>query len=126
MWKVNLGFALALAALGLCALGTYDTLKQLRATHDFRDKEADDYFQRGCEIIAASGVLSVIVTGLSVVFINRDVRGRQEAEVELAVHRDNLEARVKERTADLARANEALQKAHAGLEVRVRERTADL
>ena len=67
-----------------------------------------------------------MITGLSLTFINRDVRGRQEAEVALSLAHSNLEARVRDRTIDLARANEELLRTRAELETRVRERTADL
>ncbi|HKI34735.1 MAG TPA: response regulator [Gemmataceae bacterium] len=171
MWKVNLGFALALAVLALSGLGSYDSVEQLLAdgrearaaqsvrlaelhsrvgwrgagptideVRSFLDAASNDeevVFRRQEAIAKASAdrakliillasLLALIVTGLSVVFINRDVRGRQEAEVELGLAHANLEARVRERTAELARANEDLQRARAGLEVRVRERTAEL
>src|SRR5947209_4491553 len=128
MWKVNAGFALALAALGLCALGTYDSLRDLYAIHGKEDKrkEADRSFEDGCNILLASGLLSVIVIGLSAVVINRDMRGRQEAEVRLVLAHANLDTRVRERTADLARANEELRHARDELDLHVRERTADL
>jgi PAS domain S-box-containing protein len=128
MWKVNVGIALALAALGLCALGTYNSLRDLHAIYGKEDKqrEANGYFDDGCNILLASGLLSVIVIGLSAVVINRDMRARQEAEVRLVLAHANLDARVRERTADLARANEELRHARDDLELRVQERTADL
>ncbi|HEX5268863.1 MAG TPA: response regulator, partial [Gemmataceae bacterium] len=70
-------------------------------------------------IILAASVLSVLVTVLSLFFINRDVFGREQAEMQLAVANANLDTRVKERTADLERAR-------TDLEARVRERTIDL
>jgi signal transduction histidine kinase/CheY-like chemotaxis protein len=171
MWKVNLGFVLALAVLGLSALGSYDSIRQLlangresRAAHgdrlvqlqakfssqepapsaetvraalaaaaaeeeaDSRERErrAEEGANRAVTIILVATLLAVLITGLSVVVINRDVRAREEAEVQLALAHANLEGRVRERTADLGRANEELQKARTDLEGRVRERTADL
>jgi signal transduction histidine kinase/DNA-binding response OmpR family regulator len=77
-------------------------------------------------IVLMSSTLALLITGLSLFLISRDVRGREEAEFQLALAHTNLEVRVRERTADLARANEELQQARTDLEARVRERTADL
>ncbi len=171
MWKINLGFVLALAVLGLSGLGSYESVEQLlddgqgaqvahqarlaglkarvsqrepeptltqmrdwieaamqdeeRASSD-QSAQAHASADRANTVIVLACLLSLIITGLSLMFINRDVRGRQEAEIELALAHDNLEARVRERTADLARANEELLRTRAELELRVRERTADL
>jgi len=171
MWKINLGFVLALAVLGLSGLGSYDSVRQLldngrKAQTAHRDRlaalkarvserdseptlpeirawldtavqdeetassiqaaEASASADHAATIILLASLLSLMIAGLSLMFINRDVRGRQEAEVELARAHANLEARVRERTADLARANEELLRTRAELETRVRERTADL
>jgi signal transduction histidine kinase/CheY-like chemotaxis protein len=77
-------------------------------------------------IVLLSSALTLLVTGLSLLLINRDVRAREEAEVKLGLVHANLETRVRERTADLARANGELEKARTDLEGRVTERTADL
>jgi signal transduction histidine kinase/CheY-like chemotaxis protein len=77
-------------------------------------------------VVLLSGALALLITGLSLLLINRDVRAREELQVKLGLAHANLDTRVRERTADLARANEALQKARTDLEERVRERTGDL
>jgi PAS domain S-box-containing protein len=171
MWKVNTGFGLALAALVLGGLGSYQSILKLQddAQHarsdavdrldalrktvtrlppdtrpheiaalidgvsreeqkqfgDGEPPEADTARQAQMIILAAIG-LALLVACLSVVFINRDVLNRQAVEGQLALARANLEVRVRERTADLVRTNEELQKTRTDLEVRVRERTSDL
>jgi PAS domain S-box-containing protein len=171
MWKVNLGFALALVVVGVSGLGSYGSVRDLvaegwkeREAHrgrlaglralatgqesdltadklreaviaasDAEEQEvgrqqakADESAGRTVNIIALSSALALVVTSLSLVLINRDMRARQEMEAQLARAHANLEKRVAERTADLARANEELRRARTDLEARVAERTADL
>jgi PAS domain S-box-containing protein len=171
MWKVNLGFALALVAMILGGKGAYDSVQQLlddgeqaRKAHgvhlarlkarvdqrnpaptietmhdliaaassaeevDSRKEEdaATEHAGRATQIILAATLLAVLVAGLSLVFINRDLRARQEAETQLALARTGLEVRVRERTSELAHTNEELREARTGLEAHVRERTAEL
>ena len=94
-------------------------------------------YHRLGEMAAAATVLS---TGLVALVIQREMNGRQRAEVELLRAQDELEDRVTERTAELNTANVALQaevlerqrietelrQAHDELEIRVAERTRAL
>ncbi len=171
MWKVNLGFSLALAVVVMSGIASYNSVQQFiierRQAHamqsdrlamlwadlnqqrppltpdqtlgrvrEFSNLE-ETYAQRQDEAVAARAeeaslipllacALALLITSLSLVLINYDVRARQETESQLAQAGAELEARVHERTADLARANEELRKARAELEVRVGQRTADL
>jgi signal transduction histidine kinase/DNA-binding response OmpR family regulator/CHASE3 domain sensor protein len=121
--------------------GSLDELagEQEVAIHE-QEQRARATAARANQVIVLASVLSLLVVGMSLVFINRDVRARQEVEEELHQARLHLERRVRERTAELARANEvlrqeveerqraeqALQQARDELERRVRERTAEL
>ena len=78
------------------------------------------------QIILAASALALLITCVSLVLINRDVREREDMEMRLALARDNLEARVRERTAELDRSNKELEKHRTDLGMRVQERTADL
>jgi PAS domain S-box-containing protein len=171
MWKVNLGFSLALAVVIFSGIASYDSVRQLvidgrgaraaqrdrfaallatigpqhpeptldevrRRVREFasdeevqarrQDEVAAASTDRASVIVLLACALALLVTSLSLVLINFDVRARQETEAQLALAGAELEARVTQRTADLARANEELRKARAELEVRVNQRTADL
>lgn len=53
--------------------------------------------------------LAIALVSLSYYLISRDIRGRERAAEELRAAHDQLEIRVKERTAELAETNEALE-----------------
>ena len=60
------------------------------------------------ETLAGGGVLAFLVAGLALVTIRRDFAGRRRAEAALRALNSELESRVAQRTAELARVNESL------------------
>jgi PAS domain S-box-containing protein len=105
-----------------------------------QEDDARDSAARAQRVIVLASALSLLVTAFSLLVINKDIASRQDAEAALHEARGSLDRRVRERTAELARANEdlrrevreralveaELQKVRADLERRVRERTAEL
>jgi signal transduction histidine kinase/CHASE3 domain sensor protein/ActR/RegA family two-component response regulator len=60
------------------------------------------------ETLAGGGVLAFLVAGLALVVIRRDFAGRRRAEAALRALNGELESRVAQRTAELARVNDSL------------------
>jgi signal transduction histidine kinase/CHASE3 domain sensor protein/ActR/RegA family two-component response regulator len=60
--------------------------------------------------VIASGALAVLLVGIAVIAMRRDLAGRQRAEQALRAFNEHLELRVAERTAELARMNDSLQR----------------
>jgi PAS domain S-box-containing protein len=87
-----------------------------------------------------AGAIAIFTSGLVALLIHREMTARQQAEAELGQVREELEDRVRERTAEInttnvalqaevaerQRAEAALQRAHDELEVRVTDRTREL
>jgi signal transduction histidine kinase/CHASE3 domain sensor protein/CheY-like chemotaxis protein len=67
-------------------------------------------------LIITGGVLAVIVVGLALYVLRRDMARRVRAEAELTESKTLLEQRVRERTAELERSNEKLQDSERLLE----------
>ncbi|HEX4648792.1 MAG TPA: CHASE3 domain-containing protein [Steroidobacteraceae bacterium] len=59
--------------------------------------------------IIGTGALAFALLGIALIFIRRDFAGRRRAEQALRAARDELEVRVRERTAELARLNDSLR-----------------
>jgi signal transduction histidine kinase/CheY-like chemotaxis protein len=106
MWKINVGFLLVLAVLALCGKVSYDTIED--AADEARAGQTADAARtagRAQRIILLAVVLSGLVSVLALVLINREVIGREEADVRLALAHTNL-----------ARANEELRRLTATAE----------
>ncbi len=67
-------------------------------------------------VIVGGGVLAFGFVGLALFAISRDFAGRHRAEQELRTAKELLEERVRNRTAELAQANESLRKSEAQLQ----------
>jgi PAS domain S-box-containing protein len=61
-------------------------------------------------VIVGGSVLAIAIMGLALYAIRRDFAGRARAEREIQEANEQLEARVEQRTAELAQANETLRK----------------
>src|SRR5262245_59048938 len=111
MWKINVGFLLVLAVLALCGKVSYDSVDDV--TDEARAGNRTDAARvagRAQRIILLAVSLSALVSVLALVLINRDVRGREEAEVRLALAHTNL-ARVNEELRRLTATAEAANRA---------------
>ena len=89
-------------------------IDELKATARERLAERERRTERATEItqaaIIAGGGLALAFVGLSLIALRRDFAGRRRAEQALRAANDQLETRVEERTAELVRASDSLQK----------------
>jgi signal transduction histidine kinase/CheY-like chemotaxis protein len=91
MWKINVGFLLVLAVLALCGKVSYDSIEDV--AEEARAGQTADAARtagRAQRIILLAVVLSGLVSVLALVLINREVIGREEADVRLALAHTNL------------------------------------